>query len=121
MNINQIIDTIETVKPNSFSSDFIRKLVEDCDKKIYFEFLSEHLTDEEKQPKRYPLGDDAELLLPEYYEIVYTSYVMAQLDYYNGEYERYNNEMTMYNTKLIEFITWFTRNHSAENITIDVK
>lgn len=120
MNINQIIDTIETVKPNSYSSGFIRKLVEECDKKIYFEFLSEHLTEEEKQPNRYPLGDDDELLLPDYYEIVYTSYVMAQIDYYNGEYDRYNNEMTMYNTKLIEFITWFTRNHSLEKIKIDI-
>ena len=120
MNINQIIDTIETVKPNSYSSGFIRKLVEECDKKIYFEFLSEHLTEEEKQPNRYPLGHDDELLLPDYYEIVYTSYVMAQIDYYNGEYDRYNNEMTMYNTKLIEFITWFTRNHSLEKIKIDI-
>lgn len=120
MNINKIIDTVETVKPNSFDSDFIRKLVEECDKKIYFEFLSEHMTEEEKKPNRYPLSDDAKLLLPDYYEIVYTSYVMAQIDYYNADYERYNNEMTMYNTKLIEFINWFTRNHSSERINIEI-
>lgn len=120
MNINNLIDTIETVKPNSFDGDFIRKLIEECDKKIYFEFLCEHMSDEEKQPDRYPLGEDTELLLPDYYEVVYTSYVMAYLDYYQGDYERYNNEMTMYNTKLIEFINSFTRKHSSEKINITV-
>lgn len=119
MKTEDLIDKIEILKPNSYDSDFIKNLIEKCDKKIYSDFLSQHpsVLEEYKQKN---LAEDAELLLPDEYEDVYLSYVMAKMDYYQGDYERYNNEMTMYNSKWLEFVSWFTRNYSCEDVKITI-
>lgn len=121
MTVEKIMDSIKELKPSSFGAEFIMKTIEELDRKIFEEFLKERIENPENYDNRYPFENEKEeLLLPEIYANVYISYVMAQMDFFQGDYDRYNNEMLMYNTKLIEYYNWYTRTHQCKEINITI-
>ncbi len=55
--------------------------------------------------------EDAELLMPFPHDDVYTLYLVAMIDYYNGESDLYANDMAVFNTAMADARAWWQRTH----------
>lgn len=105
MTMNSVIEYVDRLKPNAYSSD---------DKYRWLNTLEGLVSREvhgDDSPE-YTLPDDADtpLLVQAPYDDIYHLYVFAMIDFYNREYNDYNNTIAMFRERLEQYKTWCTRN-----------
>lgn len=59
----------------------------------------------------YDLDADKELLIPDIFSGVYTSYLYAKIDFNNAEIERNNMDALMFDSEWNAFSSWYRRTH----------
>lgn len=100
MTLGELIQKVNTEKPNAFTDSYITKIVNEVEAMVY-DYL------ETPSSIRVYLAhpDDAEtdLMIPEPYSTAYESYVKARLDQANEEYDLYANHTAQFNE---DFDSW---------------
>lgn len=113
MTVLEAITQLRALKPNQYDDGTLVGWLSNLDGLLYNEYVKWHEGAEDIPHGPYdPERDmDVVLLAPEPYADVYSKYLAAQVDYYNGEPARYNNSMIMYNMALSAFADWYNRSH----------
>ncbi len=94
MTVSQVIQAVDEVKPNAFSTrkrpGGSMRWREWCRRRCFC------LPARRSSPYSYEQDKDAELLVQPPHDKLYPAYLEARVDYANGEYEKYQNTMQMF-------------------------
>ena len=94
---------------NSVSDETKTRWLSELDHNIYNDVIkTHHVTD--KEFEAYTDGSN-ELIAVAPYDVLYTYWLMAQIDLANGEYNKYNAEITMFNTEWEDYAKHYNRTH----------
>lgn len=109
MTPNKAIETVDRLKPNSYSEEDKLRWISDLDG------LVKRLVIQEDDVTQYTYPDDMdkELLIPAPFDDVYALFLEAKIDYYNREYANYNNSATMFEAQFSEYKKDYIRKHRA--------
>ena len=115
MTIREAINRADTVKPNQYSDEMKIQWLEELDKRIYNDLYLTHEDNPfdtiEGEGIVFPYDDEAILLAPSPYDVLYVSYIKAKIDEYNEETTRYVNSCTTYNSQYQDYARWYNRTH----------
>lgn len=103
MTIKNVIDRVDSVKPNGFSNADKMEWLAELEGKIQTEIFLLPLDELVK-----PTNMTDELLVPYPYDSIYSFYLQAMIDLHNGEYDRYDNTYAVFNEKWKEYVKWRT-------------
>ena len=123
MTIMGALHHIDVIKPNSYSQVEKIKWLSNLDGAVKAEIIDTHEVKEGENVtfNGYDENTDLsrELLVPHPYDVVYISWLQAQIDYANGEYGKYNNSINIYNTEYSAFEKYYNRTHKpiSKNFT----
>lgn len=106
MTLSQVIQTVDEVKPNAFSSETKTTWLNEVEGMVQTQVLL--WAQEEIISYAYDTDKDVELLVKSPHDKLYPAYLEARIDYANGEYNKYQNTMQMFNEFFGEFMRWFT-------------
>ncbi len=111
MKLREAIERADEVKPNAFTEKRKTEWLQELDGRIAADVFL--LSKPELDQIRYswPEDGDTELLVDPPHDAMYTVYLMAMIDFYNGEYQRYQNTSAMYSAMYSDFVTWFARTY----------
>ena len=112
MTIQELINKVNTEKPNSFPEDKLLQFVNEIEERV-----SEELREEDDFIP-YEEIDDEELKVPAPYDKLYVSYLKAQIDYANEEIESYANNQAQHELDFDNFADWVVRTKRAEVVEI---
>lgn len=110
MTMNQVIEYVDRMKPNTYSEEDKYRWINTLEGMISREVLHDDAPE-------HSLPEDADmpLLVPSPYDELYALYVFAMIDFYNREYEHYNNAALAYTSMLDEYKKWYLRENRPES------
>ena len=95
MTLSQVIQAVDEVKPNAFSSETKTAWLNEVEGMVQTQVFL--WAPEEIIAYDYGADKDAELLVQPPHDKLYPAYLEARIDYANGEYNKYQNTMQMFN------------------------
>ncbi len=110
MTPNKVIESVDSIKPNSYDEEIKLKWISELDGDVTRLVIQE----DSFTPYSYPDDMDKELLIPSPFDSVYELYVSAMIDYHNKEYQNYNNSAAMFETRYNEYKKAYIREHQAK-------
>lgn len=121
MTIGQAINTIDSLKPNSYSQEEKIAWLKEADDVVYEEIINCHEGggDISKPDYKTDTSLDTELIVGSPYSRLYVSWLQAKIDYWNGEYQKYNNSIAMYNLEYQAFNNEYNRTHMPKGEKIN--
>jgi len=108
MKIIEVIETVDSLYPNSYSS--AEKIVW-CDelgamlKEEYAKSYSADGVQESYVPISDPMSEETVIKAP--YDRMYIDFVLAKCCYYQRDYDAYNQHIVSFNSRLEDFAKWF--------------
>lgn len=113
MLISQAIETLDMVKPNSYTRAQKVKWLSDVDMQIYKEIVLTH-NENYTEFSGYNEATDIEttsLIAPNPYDELYIHALKRQVDLNNEEYAKYNNDCMLFNSAYTNFYDWYNRKY----------
>lgn len=108
MTIQSIIDVVDELKPNQYSSSQKIAWISTLDHMVFLEVIATHEHDEVSFTPYAAMTDD--LLIPTPYgEEIYRHYLESQIDLYNQEMAKYNNSAALFNNALLNWKRYYNR------------
>lgn len=114
MTIQQVLDSIDECKPNTFSVPQKIAWISELDQMVFNELYSTHQGmpagviftgyDQDTPP-------DTVLLIPDAHAEIYQHALARHMDSKNGELDKYNNNTILFNTTYQTFSDYWTRTH----------
>ena len=113
MTIGEVIDLVDRLKPNGFTTSEKIKWLSDLDATIWSEIYQTHMDLPETGWEAYNDDTDQDTVLLAYapYDPVYRWYLEAQIDLYNMELDKYNNSSALFNSAYRAFGNAYNREH----------
>ena len=112
MTIDQVINRVDSLKPNAYTKLEKIEWLSELDGMIKAEVIDTHESDTEIWFDGYGKNDGStELLVEAPYDIMYIHWLESKIDYANAEYAKFNNSMAMFQTKYRAFTAWYNRKH----------
>ena len=113
--IREILEQVDSRKPNAFSdSDKVRWLAE-LDGKIAADVLLVSIEDIQQLKYSWPEDAETELLVRFPHDDLYSLWLYARIDFENGEYNKYQNSMELFNAVYNNFVRWFASTYHPAN------
>ena len=110
MTYTDIIERVDRLMPNAYTTEDKLKWLQELDTTIWQEVFQTH-----ENPDGYALPDDAytgEALVPEpFAEDVYVSYLQANIAWHNEEDARYDRYITRFNDGYLRFARWYNEHY----------
>jgi hypothetical protein len=106
--INTIIESVDALKPNTFSSADKAAWIITVDGRVNAEIIN----DAEYTAPKYPDDGDAELLVPDPYDDLYQKYVEAMIARYSLDYNEYNVLAADFNKEFDDYAAFYRRNNA---------
>lgn len=115
MNIRDVLDQVDTLKPNQFDEAQKIYWLSQLDRRVYLDVIETHEKDEDT-PGGFAgyapdVDQDTELLVQEPFSDIYRWYLEAMIDLGNGEQGKYQNSMLLFNTAWADFARDYHRKH----------
>ena len=128
MTLLELLNKVNTEKPNSFSNEYLMNLVNEVEAQVYdyletpdsmriYHVRSEIETVEEPEEP----GLDGELLMPDPYSTAYESYIRARLDYANEEFDLYANDTEQFNSDMDSWKAYAMRHGQVDTSDLPTK
>lgn len=128
MTLLELLNKVNTEKPNSFSNEYLMNLVNEVEAQVYdyletpdsmriYHVRSEIETVEEPEET----GLDGELLMPDPYSTAYESYIRARLDYANEEFDLYANDTEQFNSDMDSWKAYAMRHGQVDTSDLPTK
>lgn len=113
MTIIDAINTIDAIKPNTYTQAEKLAWLSTLDEMIKKEIIDTHEGAEAVDFHGYDEDTDvsAPLLVPAPYDEIYLFWMESKIDYWNGESSRYNNSITMFNNAYASYQEYYNRMH----------
>ena len=113
MTINEAIDTIDSLKHNTYTQEDKVGWLSRLDWKVKKLIIDTHEGADDVEFSGYTTETDinTELLVPAPFDEVYLRWIEMQIDYANGEYGRYNNSKTMFDDAYSAYERYYNRTH----------
>ena len=116
MTINEAINSVDTLKHNTFERSQKINWLSNLENMIKREILDTHEGD-------VPAFDgyvsdqpgETVLLAPAPYDAMYLRWLEAQIDYHNGEYGKFNNAMALFDVSYQSYADFYNRNHMPKS------
>lgn len=137
MRIEECINTVDSQKPNQYSTDDKVRWLSVLDAKIKSDIIDmyeqpvpvedtkivileegEEIPEEEEETGDFtgytPEDMAKELLVPFPHDELYVAYLKAKIDEANGEGARYNNSASAFNSLLLDFEKHYNKTHTPK-------
>ena len=118
MKIQEVIASVDHLKPNMFEEADKIKWLSRLDTRIYQEIICTHDHNEDEEAASfsgYGVGDgEKELLVGQPYDEMYIHWLCAQIDYYSMEYESFNNDNSVFESVFSSFRNAYNRSHKPK-------
>ena len=115
MTISQAIDQVDRLKFNACPrEDKLRWLLQ-LERQLQRQILDAHAPGLPGGAAGEDPSPDTLLLAPAPFDRVYTAWLEAMLDLYNGEIERYNAAIDIFNREYAAFAAWYTRHFKPKH------
>lgn len=113
MTIQDVISTVDTLKPNAIDEGQKLSWLNDVEAMIYREIVLPRQGSEQVVYEEINLDCDFNniLIAPEPYSKLYAEYVMSKIDFANREWVSYNNISDTFNQSYAEYSAWYARQH----------
>lgn len=107
MTLKQVIDLVDDIEPNAYSSETKVAWLNECEGTIQTDIFLRAIDDVEL----YTWADDQQtvLLVKPPHDKLYRFYLQAMIQLANAEYDRYQNTMVLYDAAWGEYARWFGR------------
>lgn len=105
--IGEIINRVDEMRPNAFSTEQKLRWIASLDGRIAADVMLMSIEDIRDLQYRYPEDLESEPLVTFPHDDMYDMWLAAQIDLTNGEFDRYQNDMLMYNEYYDNFVLWF--------------
>ena len=117
MTIAEAISKVDTLKPNTYSTEDKLGWLSTLDTRIMTQIIEAHELDEPIYFYGYDDPEDLEidLLVPAPYDEMYLRWLEAMIDYHNSEDDRYNNAIILFNNAYEGYKTHYTRTHMPKS------
>lgn len=115
MTIRRVIDTIDHLKPNQYTTPQKVAWLSECDADIHRNIVLAH-----ELPPGMPAvftpydaatDMDRELIAQAPHDALYSYWIQAQIDLYNRDVNGYNNTAKMYTEEFDRYERWYNRHH----------
>ena len=119
MTLNECIQRIDNLKPNSYSRHDKTIWISNLDMIVFDEIISRHeggIDSFGGYSDDTPL--DTVLLVPAPYDEVYISFVAAQIDAINGDIDLYNNDMIRFNEQYSRYRNAYNQKNEPKGVHI---
>ena len=113
MTIQQVLSTVDELKPNSIDEGPKLEWLNEIELTIYMEVILTHQGSEDiKEPCIDRNSDyNTDLIAQAPYDRLYPEYVMCKVDFANREWDSYNNTAAQFSQSYAEYKAWYNRNH----------
>ncbi|MDD3369127.1 MAG: hypothetical protein PHP50_09620 [Lachnospiraceae bacterium] len=114
MKIKEVIDRVDSVKPNSYETEDKVRWLSYLEGTIFNDVIKTHepeLEMEEEFQGYTPDDLERDLYVRFPYDELYVAYLKMKIDEENGETARYNNSAVMYNTIFTNFAKQYNKTH----------
>jgi hypothetical protein len=114
MTVKEVIDIVDSVKPNQYGIEDKIRWLSFLDAIIINDVIKTHEGYEGQYEdfKGYsPDEMNAHLVVKAPYDVLYEAYLKMKIDEENGETARYNNSATMFNSYLEAFKKHYNKHH----------
>lgn len=105
MNVQQVIQLVDDIKPNAFSDEAKTAWLNEAEGLVQTEVLL--LAPEEIIVYSWEEDRETELLVKPPHDKLYWAYLTALIDFANGEYLKYQNTLQMFNSHFGEYMRWY--------------
>ena len=112
MTIQALINKVQIEKPNSFPDDKLLEFINEIEERV-----SEELREEDEFIP-YEEIDDTVLKVPAPYDVLYVSYLKAQIDYANEEYASYQLNAEQHNQDFADFANFVVR--TGRSVAVEI-
>ena len=114
MKLKEVIEYVDELKPNAFSSETKTRWINALEGRIQTEvmlFGPDNIT-------TYTWEDDqdTELFVRPPYEEIYEDYLYARIDLANGEYDKYADSMAKFEEIFTAFTIWYIEEYHPADI-----
>lgn len=109
MTANQVIEKIDTLRPNAYTEEQKLGWISNLDGMVQQLVIQSN----EVTTYEYPNDMDKELLIKAPFDNLYTLYLESMIDFYNREYGNYNNSAAMFEAQFTEYKKAYIRAHRA--------
>lgn len=113
MIIKEVIDMIDSLKPNTYTDAEKVLWLSKLDETIHNEIIMTHEhTEDEELFTAYDPNDDMErelIVCSPYDADLYMSYLESKIDYHNAETARYANSVLMFNSAYSTYANFYNR------------
>ena len=119
MTLMDVINRIDSLKPNRYNQDEKIMWLSTLDERIMNDIIATHEEAEAESFNGYTSETSltTELLVFSPYDEVYLYWLEAQIDYWNGEYAKYNNSIAMFNAAYTAFEKHYNKTHLPKRKT----
>lgn len=109
MTLGQIISLADIVKPNAFDSKTKTTWVNSIEGKVQTEVML--IPSEDTIQYDFDTDAGTELLVLPPHDLLYSTYLMAMIDFANGEFAKYRNSMELFNSQWGEFVRYYAKRY----------
>lgn len=114
MTIQEVVDVVDSVKPNQYTIEDKVRWLSFLDAIIINDVIKTHEGYEgqyEDFAGYSPDETNVHLIVKAPYDGLYEAYLKMKIDEENGETARYNNSATMFNSYLETYKKWYNKHH----------
>ena len=109
MTLKQVIDHVDSVKPNAFTYDHKTRWINEIEGQVQTEvflFPWDNITQYDWESNQ-----NTELFVKAPYDSIYDYYLQAQIDFHNGEYDKAQNSIAWFQEKYDAFKKWYVETY----------
>lgn len=112
MKISELLNFVDTVKPNAFPASVKVAWLNEVEGMVWTDVMLLSPLEFKKYLYDENTGEgDGELLVNAPHDKLYNVYLAAMIDFYNGEYDKYQNSITMFNSYFSDYMRWYALNY----------
>ena len=113
MTLIEVINRINTVKPNKYAFDEKVRWLSTLDSMVKSEIIDTHEGGDAVKFFGYDKNTPhtTVLLVPAPYDEMYLFWLESKIDYWNGEHDKYNTSITMFNNLYDEYSAYYNQQH----------
>lgn len=113
MTVKEVIETVDTLRPNAVEEKEKRKWLSDLENRIYEDLFvtHEHENIQFSEKEKITGDENAELFVKPPFTEMYILYLCSAIDYYHAEYERYQNDVSLFEVLYEKFCRFWNDRH----------
>lgn len=117
MKLAELIARVENIRPSEYDKTDLTQWVNE----VEFMALDQVINRAEGaditfKPYDYEMDAEKELMIPDQFNGVYTTYLCAKIDLHNAEIERGNLDSTMFDAEWKAYAYWYRRTHKPKRL-----